>query len=228
LKYQPQKIVCGVDEAGRGAVLGPLVFAACATSKQIEEVFNNLGVKDSKQLSPSKREDLYSIITSLTTSWKTIHISAQDIDKRRARGENLNQISVACMLEVLSSLRETLNTFDELIIDSMDVLPKRLHDFLKPKFPSAHLIVEHSADVNYTIVGAASILAKVERDRAIRDLEKEHKIKLGSGYTSDLVTVEFLKSITSLPPSQRPSFIRASWNLTTVQDPFKNEKSGKK
>jgi len=107
----------------------------------------------------------------------------------------------------------------------LDVLPERLQAFLQPKFPRAIVIAEHAADTNYTIVGAASILAKVERDRAVKEIEELNNIKIGSGYIADPVTLEYIQSTTKIEPSKRPNFIRASWNLTTVIDPLKNNKS---
>jgi len=74
-----------------------------------------------------------------------------------------------------------------------------------------------------TIVAAAIILAKVERDRAVKDIEQKFKVKIGSGYISDKVTLEYVQSTTNLIPSKRPNYIRASWNLSSVNDPLKKQ-----
>ena len=120
----------------------------------------------------------------------------------RSRDVNLNEIEKIAMNRIIRE-SEPSTCF----IDSMDIKPERLTIELETMHPDVKVVAEHKADDRYPIVSAASIIAKVERDRAIQKIKKKYK-DIGSGYPSDPKTIKFLKTI---PPGDLPDFIRRSW-----------------
>ncbi len=215
-------IVAGVDEAGRGSVLGPIVIAVVAIDEADIPKLRELGVKDSKLLSPKKRQELYRAIRKITSAVVCERIEPGDIDEvvfRRERLFRLNYLEARAMARVLTRL-----DFDRAIVDCCDTNQKRfgylVSDLIaemegriftlgdrNPLFD--RIMSEHHADRNYPIVSAASVVAKVTRDIAIKRLHRRHGI-FGSGYPSDPVTISFLKE--SFEKSRTfPSFARLSW-----------------
>ena len=197
----------GIDEAGRGPVLGPLVVAgACFKSNK---ALRELKVKDSKLLTPKQRENLFEKIIKFA-KYKVVIISAQEIDLRFENNKNLNDLEVDAMKVIISELKHK-----KVIIDS----PYRDCDKLKKELGlSKNDIVEHKADLNYPVVSAASIIAKVIRDNEMRKLELKYKIKMGSGYPSDPNTINFLKKAGKFP------FIRTTWE--TYKNVLKEREQG--
>ncbi|NYB51036.1 MAG: ribonuclease HII [Methanobacteriaceae archaeon] len=191
----------GIDEAGRGSVLGPLVVSGVALEEDRVKFLERLCLKDSKKISPKRRIALYRKINRIAEC-QTVHIKAQDIDMLRSRDINLNEIEKIAINQIINRLNPTT-----CYIDSMDVKPERLTSELETLHPEIKVLAEHKADDTYPIVSAASIIAKVERDRAIQDIKKEYE-NIGSGYPSDPQTIEFLKTI---PSGELPDFIRRSW-----------------
>ncbi|MDD3752975.1 MAG: ribonuclease HII [Methanobacterium sp.] len=193
--------ILGIDEAGRGAVLGPLVVSGVALEQDRLKYLERLGLKDSKKISPQRRITLSRKIERIAEC-HTIHITAKDIDMLRSRDVNLNEIEKIAMNRIIRE-SEPSTCF----IDSMDIKPERLTIELETMHPDVKVVAEHKADDRYPIVSAASIIAKVERDRAIQKIKKKYK-DIGSGYPSDPKTIKFLKTI---PPGDLPDFIRRSW-----------------
>ncbi|HHX99936.1 MAG TPA: ribonuclease HII [Methanothermobacter sp.] len=193
--------ILGIDEAGRGAVLGPLVVSGVALEQNRLKYLERLGLKDSKKISPKRRITLSRKIERIAEC-HTIHITAKDIDMLRSRDVNLNEIEKIAMNRIIRE-SEPSTCF----IDSMDIKPERLTIELETMHPDVKVVAEHKADDRYPIVSAASIIAKVERDRAIQKIKKKYK-DVGSGYPSDPKTIKFLKTI---PPGDLPDFIRRSW-----------------
>ncbi|MDG6905641.1 MAG: ribonuclease HII [Nitrososphaerota archaeon] len=215
-------IVAGVDEAGRGSVLGPLVIAGISISESELPKLMELGVKDSKLLSAKRRQSLYKEIKKVATSVVHEKIAPPSIDKvvfsgRRLR--RLNYLEAKIMAKVLSRLN-----FDLAYVDCCDTDQKRfgflisdlIAEQLGKKFTvgepnplSRKIKSEHHADRNYAVVSAASIIAKVTRDSIIRRLHEKHG-KFGSGYPSDPDTVSFLKESYERT-REFPAFARMSW-----------------
>ena len=122
------------------------------------------------------------------------------------KGVNLNEIEARHMID---SLR--WGPFaKQVYVDAADVKPERLADRFRATFPRSTFIVEHKADHRYTIVGAASIIAKTTRDKVIRDLQNKLGIDFGSGYPSDPKTRSFLKEY-FLETGEFPSIARTHW-----------------
>ena len=196
--------VLGIDEAGRGPVIGPLIVAGVVIPDEKVQILERMGIKDSKKLSPSRRKLLSRKLKNMF-EYETVEITAKDIDNLRAKDVNLNEIEKIAMLKIIDSLDA-----DCIIIDSVDVKPERLEKEIKSAFNDVKVISEHKADDKYIQVAAASIIAKYERDSIIEQLKKEYKKvgELGSGYPSDPKTKKFLENFTY---EEMPEIVRKSW-----------------
>jgi ribonuclease HII len=200
-------MICGADEAGRGPCFGPLVVAGVLVENDTELV--RIGVNDSKQLTPKKREQLAPQITRLVTKYELIVLPAADIDDLR-KTMTINQLEVFVFSKIIEKLKP-----DICYVDAADVNEERFGiDILSHLSFKPQMISRHKADETYPIVGAASILAKVTRDehvqRIAQELEPKLNLPLGSGYPADPVTKKFLETwvsrFESLPP-----YVRHSW-----------------
>ncbi len=197
-----------MDEAGRGCVIGPLIVAGVVMEEEKTERLRLLGVRDSKLLSPKRREYLKGEIESLALKCAYFEIPPRAIDRvveRRVRLRRLNYLEAVAMARVIGELRP-----DRVYIDSSDVIPSRLaHQVQMALRWRPEILCEHNADETYPIVSAASILAKVRRDRIMEDLRRGYG-DLGSGYPSDLKTIGFLERALR-GGGELPPFVRRSW-----------------
>ncbi|MFC1801607.1 ribonuclease HII [Nanoarchaeota archaeon] len=181
-------MLLGIDEAGRGPVLGPLVMAGVLVED--EKPLAELGVKDSKLLLPKKRQEFYQKIIKIVKNYKIIITPPEQIDAAlNSSNLNLNWLEANTAAEIINELNPK-----KAIIDCPSNNIQAFHDYLKTKVTTeTELIAEHKADVNHPSVAAASILAKVTRDNEIEKLKQKIKIDFGSGYMTDERTVDFLK-----------------------------------
>ncbi|WP_409200533.1 ribonuclease HII [Methanobrevibacter sp. DSM 116169] len=200
--------ILGIDEAGRGPVLGPLVVAGVVVPEEKNDILERMGVKDSKRLTPKRRTVLARKLKNMF-EYETVSITALDIDNLREKGHNLNEIERMAMVKVIKKLN-----FDKAILDAVDIKPERFENDIKEVVGDIDLIAEHKADDNYIQVAAASIIAKYERDSAIEIINKDYRKigGIGSGYPSDPTTKKFLTNFTY---DEMPEFVRKSW--ATVQ-----------
>lgn len=200
--------VAGVDDAGRGPVIGPLVLAGVLFDEGGLSQLETIGVKESKSISPKRREEQGRLIRGIALSHAFIRLSTKQIDeavRSKRRLFKLNRLEAKGMAEVIAELRP-----DVVYIDASDVNAKRYGDWVRGYLPfEVRVVSEKKADLKYPVVGAASILAKLERDRIIAELHKTYGF-FGSGYASDARTRRFLinwfKSHGSFPP-----IVRRSW-----------------
>lgn len=215
-------IIVGADEAGRGSVLGPLVVAAVSLREERISELKKLGVRDSKLLSSARRSELFREIKKVSESVLCTSIRPESIDRVVFRGEKLhrlNYLEAQAMAKLLGKLR-----FDRAFVDCCDtnqerfgfqvsdlVAERRGNSFaLGERNPLFDKIVsEHHADRNYLVVSAASIVAKVTRDTAMKRIRKKHG-RVGSGYPSDPETISFLKEFFGKSRAF-PDFARRSW-----------------
>jgi ribonuclease HII len=195
-------IVCGVDDAGRGSMLGPLVIAGISIDSKKLRKLKTLGVKDSKKLSPKIRSLIYDKILELSTNHYVTRIYPKTID-RNVSMHALNHLEAQYMAKVIRKLQP-----DIAYVDSCDVKPLRFGKEISRLADGAKVKSYHHADDKFLVVSAASIIAKVNRDRSIMRLRKKHDI--GSGYPSDSKTVSFVRDQV-LSKNDLPSFIRTSW-----------------
>ena len=188
----------GIDEAGRGPVIGPMVIAIVAWSNREAK---ELGVRDSKQLTPGGRRRLYELIVNRAPCVKHVVVEPGEIDYYVDRGL-LNQLEAVKMRELITSCRGVKRVY----IDSPDPDPVRFREMIN--ISDVDVVVLNHADESIPVVSAASIVAKVIRDSIISRL-KETYGEFGSGYPSDPRTIEALRrwvSSGSIPP-----IVRRSW-----------------
>jgi ribonuclease HII len=197
--------VCGVDDAGRGSMLGPLVIAGISINKTNISKLSLMGVKDSKQLTPKSREELYKKIILLVDDYYVAKISPKSIDVS-VKNHGLNQLEAKYMAKVISKLNPDIS-----YVDSCDVNPQRFGKEISKLSNNKKIKSYHHADSRFVVVSAASIIAKVTRDKAISRLRKTHD--LGSGYPSDPKTINFVKTYYAIK-RVLPTFVRKSWKPT--------------
>ncbi|MBN2517268.1 MAG: ribonuclease HII [Candidatus Altiarchaeota archaeon] len=203
-------LLCGVDEAGRGPVIGPLVFGAVVVDKDTEGKFKEMGVTDSKLIDPATRETLAKEIQKLATEYKVLSLSPVEITEWM-KTASLNDIEAIKTAELLESLDSKFNV---LYVDSPDTMPARYGQNIRNLCKKdCKIISEHKADLNHTVVGAASILAKVVRDTEIRELARLYG-DIGSGYPSDEVTQRWLDDHWK-KNHNFPEFVRKKWSTVT-------------
>jgi ribonuclease HII len=215
-------LVGGLDEAGRGCLLGPLVVAGVSVTPAGARELKKIGVKDSKRLSAEQRESLYPHIMEIAERVHWVGITPKEIDDvvttgRRLRRLNyLEAVYFARVIDLLGAERVT--------VDASDVIPRRFRDDIRGNMAGkCSVVAYHKADRDFPVVSAASIVAKVERDRAVEALRNANG-DFGSGYPSDPVTREFFASLMrrgeALPP-----YVRQSWKTwgrieQTILDSF--------
>ncbi len=196
--------IVGVDEAGRGSFLGPLVVGAFAISADRIEELRAAGARDSKALSPAARAACYARLRALGTA-RSIALDAGAVDRAVAR-HRLNDLEAAAFGRLLGGLRP-----DEARVDACDANPARFAERVRRAGGLRGAVVaRHHADRDDPVVGAASIVAKVRRDRAIARLAGHLGVPVGSGYPSDRVTVEFVRGWLAAHP-EPPPWLRRSW-----------------
>ncbi len=197
--------IVGIDEAGKGPVLGPLVMCGVSISSRRKYMLKRIGVDDSKNLSRKKRDALFEPVKKLVDDYKIIVILPWEIDSHvMSETSNLNKLEMGKTSEILSFLKP-----DKAFVDCPDVNLLSYKDRLsKLVSPDMELVVEHKAE-KYEVVAAASIIAKVTRDNLIKDLKNELGIDFGSGYSSDRYTIAFMKDNWS--KKKYSKLIRKSW-----------------
>lgn len=200
--------VCGVDDAGRGPVIGPLVIAGVMIEEGKLERLKTLGVKDSKQLLPSARTRLSKEIPGIVDDYHVLEIGAEELDRivnRAPKFQRLNLLEAKVMAQVIEKLRPELA-----YVDSSDTRTERFkNNILDCLSFTPRIVSEHKADINYPVVSAASIMAKVHRDSRIEEIKMEYG-EVGSGYAHDVVTIKFLRDYYS-NHGDFPPIVRRSW-----------------
>lgn len=197
----------GIDEAGRGAWVGPLVVGAFALERSRLDELRAAGVRDSKLLSPKQRERIYARIGEIGSP-RSIEIGPAEIDRHVAL-RKLNDLEANAFGRLARDLPGAVT-----YVDACDVDERRFgRKVAAAAGAGARIVSHHRADRDHPLVGAASIVAKVRRDRAIARLSEELGEDLGSGYPSDPTTVEFVRR--RVPSGARPPpWLRASWSTT--------------
>ena len=194
--------ICGVDDAGRGSMIGPMVIAGISIEKKNIPKLRKLGVRDSKKLSPKKRELLYKEIINIVDDYHVIRIPPKTIDKYVFE-HNLNHLEAKKMAAVITHLKSEIS-----YVDSCDVNATRFGREISDLSNKSKVRSYHYADSRFVVVSAASIIAKVSRDRSIARLNKNYEF--GSGYPSDKKSVNFVKKLVSAK-KPLPSSVRKSW-----------------
>jgi ribonuclease HII len=213
-------IIAGIDEAGRGPVIGPMVMAITVIEKEKEQVLFDLGVKDSKLLDKRKRTELIDKVKENVLEWNEVKVYPKEMDEYLLR-KSLNELEAMKAAQLINSLKKKP---DLVLIDSPDLIQarfgERISKYLNKKIK---IVTEHKADLNYTIVGAASIIAKVERDKEIEKLCEEFG-DIGTGYSHDEKTISFIQKYLK-KNNCLPECARKSWNTS---ERLENERFQKK
>jgi len=211
-------LLTGIDEAGRGPVIGPLVICGVLIESEDEKKLAAIGVKDSKLLLPKKREELFDKILKIVKKYEIVILSPKDIDAALMDPDtNLNWLEADNSADIINKLKP-----EKAIVDCPSNNIPEYRDYLKKKLNvECEVLAEHKADLNHVVVGAASILAKVTRDREIENIKKMVGEDTGSGYPADPITKSFL----SQNYKKYPQIFRKSWQ--TYKDVVaKNQQTG--
>ncbi len=201
-------MIAGLDEAGKGPVLGPMCVAGVLLDEKNLDALAKTGVKDSKQLSPKKREELAVQVKNLAERYFILEVRPVQIDELR-KVMTMNEIMVACYAKVFEELKP-----DRAFVDAADVIAERFGENIRRKYSGkVDITSEHNADEKYPIVSAASILAKVRRDELVRDIGRTVGIEIGSGYPADPKTIQFLENWVR-EHGTLPDFARSSWETS--------------
>jgi len=199
--------IAGVDEAGKGPVIGPMCVAGVLIEESNLHLIEELGLKDSKKLTPDRRRFLDGEIKKIVDGWFVLEVSAHQIDELRTV-MTMNEIMVQSFARVLEDLKP-----EYAILDAADVNEGRFgRNVQRSCRHHVRITSRHKADATYRIVSAASIVAKVHRDRAVDMLHKKVG-DFGSGYPSDPKTIRFLREW-FCEHKRFPEWVRHSWKTT--------------
>jgi len=200
-------LVVGIDEAGRGAWLGPLVVGAFAAPADRLDALRAAGAKDSKQLSAAARSAVYDRLAALGEC-RSVALEPAEIDRHVAHG-GLNELEADAFARLVREVGPAVA-----YLDACDTNAARFgRRVARLAGAGVRIVSRHRADVDHPFVGAASIVAKVRRDRAIADLARALGADVGSGYPADPKTVGFVRE-TVPAGGPRPAWLRASWATT--------------
>ncbi|MGC9104473.1 MAG: ribonuclease HII [Candidatus Methanodesulfokora sp.] len=195
----------GIDEAGRGPVIGPMVICGVLADDESLKKLVEMGVRDSKLLRPERREELSIKIRDVIIDYIILEASPKEIDLA-VLGRGLNRLEARKMAYIISKF-----DFNIAIVDAPGRRPEKFGQMIR-RLTGKEIIAENFADRKYPVVSAASILAKVRRDEIIRGYEKVYG-EIGSGYASDRRTVMFLRRYME-KHGDLPDIVRRSWRTS--------------
>ncbi|MBI2632717.1 ribonuclease HII [Candidatus Pacearchaeota archaeon] len=220
-------LILGIDDAGRGPLIGPMILAGVLINKEQEKYLKKSGITDSKLLLHEKRISLSELIKKHLISSYTVSTTAEQIDLSINSGINLNTLEAMKAAEIINNLNKGKEKI-KVIVDCPSVntiaWKNTLSGYIEKK-ENLEIHCEHKADFNHTSVSAASILAKVRREEEISKLRDKYKEfgNIGSGYPSDPITKEFLrKSGLSLKDS---GIFRKTWSTWKSLFPEQGQKT---
>jgi len=188
-------LILGIDDAGRGPVLGSMFLAGALMTGENEKFLKSQDVKDSKLLSHNKRIRLAKLIKEKSVYYKVVGSTPQEIDNSIRSGTNLNTLEAKKAASIINSLNNKKGRI-WVIIDCPSVNTSAWKDNLLEFVENPEnlkITCEHKADFKYPAVSAASILAKVAREDNIMKIKERIKADFGSGYPADPITQKFLK-----------------------------------
>ncbi|MBI2543399.1 MAG: ribonuclease HII [Candidatus Aenigmarchaeota archaeon] len=191
-----------------------MVLAGVTIEKKSEKKLKALGVKDSKELTPKKREEIFEHIDKMAKNVVVLKVGACKIDSYRKMGVNLDKIEAMKMAEIIDFTNSSL-----VYIDSLTHNPSRfksvVSSFVKNN-KNVELVVDNYMDESVIAVSAASIVAKVHRDREIKEIEEKVGRPIGVGYSHDAVTIQFVEQVIKESKGELPDYIRKSWVTTEL------------
>lgn len=185
----------GIDDAGRGPVIGPMVLAGCLITDEVATKLKKLGVTDSKDLTQKRREMLEEKIKELAITYETIIVLPSEIDGHNGDGTKLNEVEAIMCASIINKINKGFEKI-KVTIDCPSTNISKWTDFLRTKvdnLTNLEMSCEHKADKNHIDVSAASIIAKCVREREMDKLKEIYGTEIGSGYCSDPLTCRFLE-----------------------------------
>ncbi|KAL1492255.1 hypothetical protein ABEB36_012732 [Hypothenemus hampei] len=212
--------ILGIDEAGRGPVLGPMVYGTAFIPINEQTLLTTLQCADSKALNEEKRDDIFENICkhSKKMGWAVEVIAPNSIcNSMLSRSKySLNQVSMDSAIGLIKMALANSVKVEHVYVDTVGK-PEKYQEYLKSLFPQLHITVAKKADSTYPVVSAASICAKVTRDHALKVWQFHEGIKVkefGSGYPGDPVTKKFLTDHCD-PVFGFPQLVRFSWSTAS-------------
>ncbi|MCD6114338.1 MAG: ribonuclease HII [Thermoprotei archaeon] len=197
-------LILGIDEAGKGPVIGNMFVAGVVIDKAVIVKLKHLGVRDSKLLSPYMREAYYSVIKKAAKKIYVKEVGVEEIDRR-----NINKILADKYVEIVKEALRDFENIEEIVIDLPSMSPEKLKSRIRLLNFRGKIVTEHFADKKYVVVSAASIVAKVYREKHIEALRRMYG-DFGSGYPSDEKTISWIKEF-YLKNGFLPNIVRKSW-----------------
>ena len=186
-----------------------MIIAGVMIDEKDEEKLRKIGVKDSKMLSPHQREKLYPLIKKIAKDYVALKVSAKEIDELR-KTINLNKIEAEKMAQIIKTMGA-----DKAYVDTPQVSTEKFKAILLNLAKNhTEIIAENYCDETYPVCSAASIIAKVERDKEVEKIKKIVGFDFGVGYSHDSRSIEFVKKC--LKEKKYLDYIRHSW--ITVDD----------
>jgi ribonuclease HII len=200
--------ILGINEAGRGAVIGHLVIAGLLIKDSKEKKLKEIGVKDSKKILPEKREEILRKIKKIADDYIILKISSKQLNKEMEK-KNLNEIEITRIAQIINSFwMRKPKVFVDAVEANIEKFKEKI--LVKLKNKDIKLVAENKADDKFIVVGGASILAKVYRDKEIKKLNEKYGF-FGSGYPSDERTIEFLKKLNR---NKYDEIVRLKWIIS--------------
>lgn len=200
----------GIDEAGRGPVIGPLVIAGCLLDEKYEKELKKLGVKDSKKTTKEQREKLEAEIKKVAETFEIIIIPPLEIEDNNKRGILLNELEAIAAAEIINRINKGFSKI-RVIIDCPNPNTENWRQIVLSKIKdksNLEVLCEHKADVNHIAASAASILAKRIRDKEMICLNEKFG-NIGSGYCHDPITIKFIEQ--NLKKYENEGIFRKTW-----------------
>jgi ribonuclease HII len=199
------ELVLGIDEAGRGCIIGPLFIAGFLISETdfLIDKLNSLGVNDSKLLLPKKRDELAREIKKISCGYKILKIQPNALDKF-----SINDLEIQYSAKLVSIFSPNRVYMD--VPASGSGIKRYCGSVASLCSASVKMIGANKMDSTNVLVASASILAKSEREKHIKILKKKYG-DFGSGYSSDPKTIVWLKQWKK-KHVEWPSIVRRKWS----------------
>ena len=204
-------LILGIDDAGRGPVIGPMVLAGCLIDEKTEAKFKKLGVADSKTLTAKRREFLAEKIREMAEVYEVVLAHPPEIETHNHTGIDLNKVEALKTAEIINKINKGFGKIT-VVVDCPSPGIAKWQDYLKTKIQklsNLEIRCEHKADKNHIAVAAASILAKSVREKEMDKLREKYGKEIGSGYCSDPITCKFLEQYAK--KHEKAGIFRRTW-----------------
>lgn len=219
--FHQRMLILGIDDAGRGPVIGPMVLAGCLMREELGVAWKQLGVKDSKQVPKLKREELAKRITKEAKAFHITITPPSEIDARLKAGMNLNRLEALKAAEIINAInspeqrKERIRVIIDCPSPNTKAWKRVVESYVEHK-QNLDILCEHKADINHIACSAGSLLAKTTRDAEIEGIKKLLGVDIGSGYASDPLTIKFLAE--NIQKFRNKGIFRESWQTFKTED----------